>query len=101
MLTPTKYSAVWSGLCYEPKDENYKLTEEELAVLQQEMQEVEERTKQIRDGWSPEETEKRVVGSGAPIPWTVPEYATEYVSAYPGTRPCRKEKRTKVYKRLP
>ena len=99
MLTPTRHRKVWRGLCYEPKDENYKLTKEELEAIQQEMQEVEERTKQIRAGWSPEEMAKRVVGSGGHIPWTVPEYTAVYVAPDPAA-PSRREKRTKVYRRL-
>ena len=101
MITPTRHREMWNSLCYEPVDEHYKLTKEELKIIHQEMEEVSKRVKQIRDGWSPTEAASRLVGTGGCTPWTVPEYRVQYVAAEPGSPPYRKEKRTKIYRQLP
>ena len=93
-----KYHA---GLGYEqhPRDQKKPLSKKEVKMLLAEMAEAAARAEQIKADWTAEETERRLVGCNGYIPWSLPEYCAEYVSAQPGTTRY-KEKRVKVYKAL-
>lgn len=95
------YRQYHAGLGYEqnPADQKKPLTKKEEKILQAEMAEVAARVEQVKADWTEEEAERRLVGCGGYIPWSVPIYCVEYVSAQPGATRY-KEKRVKVYKAL-
>jgi hypothetical protein len=100
MLTPRRHRELWDSLGYEPDDAKYEPTEKDQEILYDDRIDIEMRTKEIRAKWSAEEEANRLVGTGGRIPWTLPEYYVEYVSADPGSISHRKHIKTKIYKRL-
>lgn len=62
--------------------------------------EIEQRKQTIRAGWSKTEERQRRVDNCGRVEWSLPVYSVEYVAADPASSAQRKQKRTKIYKRL-
>lgn len=62
--------------------------------------EIEQQTQKIRAGWSKTEERQRRVDNCGRVEWSLPVYSVEYVAADTTSSAQRKQKRTKIYKRL-
>lgn len=109
-LTKKRYEELWLGHysmgvpeCESMGVPECNLSKTELKAIQLALAEVATRAAQIKAGWSKKVAADRHVGPDIRIPWTIPEYVTAYVTAYPpleDSDSSRNQKRTRVYKAL-